>query len=98
MIVSPDDLADLEGTHSVLSNPKALADIRGAEAAHSAGDVVRGVDAIRSFATVREPEACELVPTPQSVPASPAIQAIQARLPEALLPARSRCGYEPTQV
>jgi antitoxin YefM len=45
VIISPDDLAELEETLSVLSDPSALADIREADAAYAAGDVVRGVDA-----------------------------------------------------
>jgi hypothetical protein len=37
----------MEETINVLSDPRALADIREADAAYSAGDVVRGVDAVR---------------------------------------------------
>ena len=49
VIVSPDDLAELEETLAVLSDPDALADIREADAAYRSGDVVRGVDAVRSL-------------------------------------------------
>jgi hypothetical protein len=40
------DLAELEETLSVLSDPDALADIREADAAYTQDDVVRGVDAV----------------------------------------------------
>jgi antitoxin YefM len=47
VLMSPDDLAELEETISVLSDPEALADIREADLAYKRGDVVRGVDAVR---------------------------------------------------
>jgi prevent-host-death family protein len=47
VIISPEDLAQLEETLSVLSDPEALADIREADAAYGRGDVVRGVEAVR---------------------------------------------------
>lgn len=47
VIISPEDLAQLEETLSVLSDPDALQDIREADAAYARGDVVRGVDAVR---------------------------------------------------
>lgn len=47
VLVSPDDLAALEETLSVLSDPEALADIREADAAYARGDVLRGVEAVR---------------------------------------------------
>lgn len=47
VILSPDDLAQLQETIDVLSDPAALADIREADAAYATGDVVRGVDAVR---------------------------------------------------
>lgn len=49
IILSPDDLAELEETLAGLSDPLALADIREADAAYAAGDVVRGVDAARAL-------------------------------------------------
>ena len=48
VVISPDDLAQLEETLSILSDPEALADIREADAAYTRGDVLRGVDAVRS--------------------------------------------------
>ena len=47
VIISPEDLAQLEETLSVLSDPEALQDIREADAAYDRGDVVRGADAVR---------------------------------------------------
>ena len=47
VLISPDDLAELEETLSVLSDPEALADIREADAAYTHGDVVRGVEKVR---------------------------------------------------
>jgi antitoxin YefM len=47
VIISPVDLAQLEETLSVLSDPEALADIREADAAYARGDVLRGVEAVR---------------------------------------------------
>ena len=49
VILSPDDLAELEETLAVLSDPDALRDIREADAAYTSGDVVRGADAVRSL-------------------------------------------------
>lgn len=49
VILSPEDLAGLEETLAVLSDPQALADIREADVAYSGGDVVRGVDAVRGL-------------------------------------------------
>lgn len=51
VILSPDDLAQLEETLEILSDPDALADIREADAAYRSGDVVRGSDAIRALLT-----------------------------------------------
>lgn len=47
VVISPVDLAQLEETLSVLSDPEALADIREADAAYARGDVVRGVESVR---------------------------------------------------
>jgi prevent-host-death family protein len=47
VVISPEDLAQLEETLSVLSDPEALADIREADVAYAQGDVVRGIDAVR---------------------------------------------------
>jgi prevent-host-death family protein len=47
VLISTEDLAGLEETLSVLSDPEALADIREADAAYARGDVVRGIDAVR---------------------------------------------------
>lgn len=47
VLISPADLAQLEETIDVLSDPDALANIREADAAYKRGDVLRGVDAIR---------------------------------------------------
>lgn len=49
VILSVDDLSELEETLSVLSDPEALADIREADKAHASGDVVRGLDAVRAL-------------------------------------------------
>src|SRR5215216_1176440 len=49
VILSPDDLAQLEETLEILSDAEALADIREADAAYREGDVVRGIDAVRSL-------------------------------------------------
>ncbi len=50
VVISPADLAELEETIAVLSDPEALADIREADAAYARGDVVRGIDAVRRLA------------------------------------------------
>jgi prevent-host-death family protein len=50
VIISPEDLAQLEETLSVLSDPEALQDIREADAAYADGDVLRGLDAVRRLA------------------------------------------------
>jgi antitoxin YefM len=49
VILSPDDLAQLEETLEILGDPEALADIREADAAYRVGEVVRGSDAVRSL-------------------------------------------------
>ena len=47
VILSPEDLAQMEETIDVLGDPQALADIREADAAYTRGDVLRGVDSVR---------------------------------------------------
>jgi prevent-host-death family protein len=49
VLLSAADLAELEDTLSVLSDPQALADIREADAAYARGEVVRGIDAVRTL-------------------------------------------------
>lgn len=49
VLISPEDLAELEETLSVLADPDAPADIREADASYARGDVVRGVDAVRGL-------------------------------------------------
>jgi antitoxin YefM len=49
VIVSLDDLAELEETIDVLRDGDALSDIRDGDAAYAAGEVVRGVDAVRAL-------------------------------------------------
>ena len=49
VLISPEDLAELEETLSVLADPEALADIREADASYARGDVLRGVDAVRAL-------------------------------------------------
>ena len=49
VILSPEDLAQLEETLDVLSDPDALADIPEADAAYRDGAVIRGVDAVRAL-------------------------------------------------
>jgi prevent-host-death family protein len=47
VLISPEDLAELEETLSVLGDPEALADIREADLSYRSGDVLRGVDTVR---------------------------------------------------
>lgn len=49
VILSIEDLAELEETLAVLGDADALADIREADVAYAAGDVIRGVDAARAL-------------------------------------------------
>ena len=49
VILSPEDLGELEDTLAFLGDPQALADIREADGAYASGNVVRGVDAVRSL-------------------------------------------------
>jgi antitoxin YefM len=47
VLISPEDLAQLEETIDVVTDPEALADIREADTTHARGDVIRGVEAVR---------------------------------------------------
>jgi antitoxin YefM len=47
VLISPEDLSQLEETIDVLGDPEALADIREADQAYARGDVLRGVEAVR---------------------------------------------------
>jgi antitoxin YefM len=49
VLISPDDLDSLEETLDLLSDRKAIKELRDAELAVAAGDVVRGVDAVRNL-------------------------------------------------
>lgn len=49
VLISTDDLEQLEETIDVLSDPGSMAGIREADAAIARGDVVRGVDAVRDL-------------------------------------------------
>ncbi len=49
VLISPDDLASLEETLELLGNQTAIKELRNAQAAVSAGDFVRGVDAVRAL-------------------------------------------------
>ena len=49
VLISPEDLAQLEETIDVLSDADALADIRQADAAYARGDVLRGIEAARAL-------------------------------------------------
>ena len=49
VLISPEDLDQLEETISVLADPQALTDIREADKAYAAGDVVRGIDAVHAL-------------------------------------------------
>ena len=47
VLISPQDLAQLEETIDVLSDPDALAEVREGDATYARGDVHRGIDAVR---------------------------------------------------
>jgi prevent-host-death family protein len=49
VLISPEDLASLEETLDLLSDRKAIKELRDAERAVAAGDVVRGVDTVRKL-------------------------------------------------
>ena len=49
VLISPEDLAQLEETVSVLNDASAFADVREADAAYARGDVLRGVAAVRDL-------------------------------------------------
>ena len=49
VLISADDLESLEETLAVLSDRKAVRELAEAEAAVAAGDVVRGIDAVRKL-------------------------------------------------
>jgi PHD/YefM family antitoxin component YafN of YafNO toxin-antitoxin module len=49
VLISPDDLESLEETLAILGDTEAVKALVEAEAAVAAGDVVRGVDAVRSL-------------------------------------------------
>lgn len=49
VIISPDDLAELEETLAVQSDATGMAEIREAEEAYAASDVVRGIEAVRAL-------------------------------------------------
>ena len=54
VLISTDDLASLEETISVLSDTDAIRALQAAEAAIAAGDLVRGVDAVRALRPPRQ--------------------------------------------
>lgn len=49
VLISPDDIDSLEETLELLSDQTAVKELVEAEAAVAAGDVVRGVDAVRAL-------------------------------------------------
>ena len=49
VLISPDDLESLEETLELLSDQSAIKELVEAEAAVVAGDVIRGIDAVRAL-------------------------------------------------
>lgn len=49
VILSSEELSALEETLAVLADPEVLADIRSADIAYASGDVVTGIDVVRSL-------------------------------------------------
>ncbi len=49
VLISPDDLASLEETLELLADHDAIKELVAADAEVAAGDVVRGVDAVRAL-------------------------------------------------
>ncbi len=49
VLISTEDLASLEETLDILSDPHAIAGVREGDNALARGDVVRGVDAVRAL-------------------------------------------------
>jgi antitoxin YefM len=49
VLISPDDLDSLEETLELMGDQVAIQELVGAEASIAAGDVVRGVDAVRAL-------------------------------------------------
>lgn len=49
VLISPEDLSSLEETLALLSDETAIKELVAAEAAVAAGDVVRGVEAVRAL-------------------------------------------------
>lgn len=53
VIISPDDLQEIEETLEVLQDPEAMLEIREALAADDRGDVVEGIEAVRALRPCR---------------------------------------------
>jgi antitoxin YefM len=49
VIISPDDLAELEERLEILGDPEAMREIREGRDAYARGDAISGVDAVRSL-------------------------------------------------
>lgn len=68
MLISPEDLAELEETLAVLGDARALADVREADQALGAGEVLRGVGDTRP-ACLSKQRRYDLAVTPPARPA-----------------------------